>query len=118
MDAQATKMLTKGFFSRKRKGKVQNDGSKRMKIDVSSSRVLISTVVAFEVIIGAEIAPTTEVDTTSVGLMPSVPSGPSNGDQVLEFPIKKGIGEGRKKKAVAKTSCKARLGRLDGNDNE
>ncbi|EHA8587723.1 hypothetical protein COCNU_scaffold003053G000020 [Cocos nucifera] len=118
MDAQATKMPTKGLFTRKRKGKVQEDGSKRAKIDVSSSEVPTPTAAASEVIIGIEIAPTIEVDTASMGLVPSMPSGPSSGDQVLELLVRKGIEEGRKKKAIAKMSCKARLGGLDGKDNE
>ncbi|EHA8589835.1 hypothetical protein COCNU_scaffold012715G000020 [Cocos nucifera] len=115
MDAQATKMLTKGLFTWKRKGKAQ---AKRMKVSVFCSGVPTPTTVVSEVIVGAEIAPTTKVDTASMGPMPSMPSGASNGDRVLELPIRKGIGEGRKKKAVAKMSCKARLGGLDGNDNE
>ncbi|KAG1330956.1 hypothetical protein COCNU_02G009240 [Cocos nucifera] len=118
MDAQAVKMLTKGLFSRKRKGKVQDDGSKRAKVGVSSSEVPASTVAASKVIISIEIAPTVEVDITSMGPMPSMPSGPSSRDQVSELPIKKGTREGRKKKAVTKMSCKARLGGLNGDDNE
>ncbi|KAG1366991.1 hypothetical protein COCNU_13G007810 [Cocos nucifera] len=105
MDAQAIKMLTKGLFIRKRKGKVQDDGSKRAKVGVSSSKVPASTAITSEVIVGIEIAPTTEVDTASMGSVPSMPSGPSSGDRVLELPIKKGTGEGRKKKAIVKMSC-------------
>ncbi|KAG1362643.1 hypothetical protein COCNU_10G008620 [Cocos nucifera] len=56
MDAQATKMLTKGLFTRKRNGKAQEDGSKRVKVGVSSSEVPTPTIAAFEVIVGAEIA--------------------------------------------------------------
>ncbi|KAG1370068.1 hypothetical protein COCNU_15G004340 [Cocos nucifera] len=104
MDAQAAKMLTKGLFTRKRKGKVQNDGSKRAKVGVPSSGVLASTIVASEVIIDVEIAPTVEVDTASMGLMPSMPSGPSSGDWVSKLPVKKETREGRKKKAIVKTS--------------
>ena len=118
MDTQVAKMLTKELFIRKRKGKAQNDGSNRVKVDVSSSRVSTSTTATSEVIIDAEIVPTVEVDTTSMGLVPSMPLSPSSWDRILELPIKKGIGEGRKKKAIAKTSCKARLGGSDGDDNE
>ncbi|KAG1370190.1 hypothetical protein COCNU_15G005560 [Cocos nucifera] len=118
MDTQATKMLTKGLFTRKRKGKAQEDGSKRAKVGISSSRVPASTVAASEVIVGIEIAPTTKVDTASMGLVPSMPSSPSSEDRISELPIKKGTGEGRKKKVIAKTSCKARLDELNGNDNE
>ncbi|EHA8587115.1 hypothetical protein COCNU_scaffold001452G000030 [Cocos nucifera] len=118
MDTQATKMLTKGLFIRKRKGKAQNDGSKRAKVSVSSSEVPTSTAAVSEVIVGAKITPTTEVDTASMGPVPSMPSGPSDGDRVSKLPIKKEIEEERKKKAITKTSYKARLGRLDGNDNK
>ncbi|EHA8586779.1 hypothetical protein COCNU_scaffold000927G000010 [Cocos nucifera] len=65
MDAQATKMLTKGLFIRKRKGKVQEDSSKSAKISVSISKVLASTATTSEVNVGTEIAPTIEVDTAS-----------------------------------------------------
>ncbi|EHA8587978.1 hypothetical protein COCNU_scaffold003759G000010 [Cocos nucifera] len=106
MDAQATKMLTKGLFTRKRKEKAQDDGSKRVKVGVSSFRVPTSTTATSEVIIGTKIAPNVEIDTTSIGLVPSMPSGPSSGDQVLELSIKKRIEEGRKKKAIVKTSCR------------
>ncbi|EHA8586979.1 hypothetical protein COCNU_scaffold001232G000010 [Cocos nucifera] len=116
MNAQAAKMLTKGLFIRKKKGKVQNDGSKRVKVGVSSSRVPTSTVAPSEVIVETEIAPTIEVDTASMSSMPSMPSGPSNGDRVSELSIKKRIG--RKKKVVMKTSFKARLGGPDGDDNK
>ncbi|KAG1334209.1 hypothetical protein COCNU_03G003280 [Cocos nucifera] len=118
MDAQAAKMLTKGLYTKKRKGKVQNDGSKRAKVGVSSSEVSTSTATTSEVIVGVETALTIEVGTASTGLVPSMPSGPSNEDRVLELPIKKGTGEERKKKAIAKMSCKARLGGPDGIDNE
>ncbi|KAG1370945.1 hypothetical protein COCNU_16G000390 [Cocos nucifera] len=111
-------MLTKGLFTRKRKGKVQNDGSKRMKVYAFSFGVSASTATTSEVIIGIEIAPTAKVDTASMGPVPSMPSNPSGGDQILELPIKKGIGEGRKKKVIAKMSYKSRLGGSDGDDNE
>ncbi|EHA8586191.1 hypothetical protein COCNU_scaffold000033G000010 [Cocos nucifera] len=113
MDTQATKMLTKGLFTRKRKGKAQEDGLKRAKIGVSSSKVSIPTTAASEVIIGAKIAPTIEVDTANMGPVPSMPSDPSSGNRVSKLPIKKGIGEGRKIKVVAKMSCKACLGGSD-----
>ncbi|KAG1342194.1 hypothetical protein COCNU_05G004230 [Cocos nucifera] len=80
MDAQVAKMLTKGLFTRKRKGKVQNDGSKRAKVGISSSRVPTSTITASEVIIDAKITPTGKVDTASASLVPSMPLGPSSGD--------------------------------------
>ncbi|KAG1342111.1 hypothetical protein COCNU_05G003400 [Cocos nucifera] len=118
MDAQAAKMLTKEFFTKNRKGKTQDDDSKRAKVGISNSRVLASTIAAFEVIVDIEIAPTIEVDTASVGLVPSMPSGPSSGDRILELPIKKGTGEKRKRKAIVKTSYKARLGEPDGDDKE
>ncbi|KAG1368195.1 hypothetical protein COCNU_14G006630 [Cocos nucifera] len=118
MDAQAAKMLIKELFTRKRKGKAQEDGLKRAKVGVSSSGVSALTAAASEVIVDAEIPPAIEVDTASMGPMPSMPSGPSNGDRILELSIRKEIGEGRKKKAIAKTSCKTRLGGPDGNDNE
>ncbi|KAG1363519.1 hypothetical protein COCNU_11G003460 [Cocos nucifera] len=100
MDAQAAKMLTKGLFTRKRKEKMQNDGSKRTKVGVSSSEVPTSTITVSEVIVGAEIAPTAEVDTASASPVPSMPSGPSSGDRISELPIKKGIGEERKRKLL------------------
>ncbi|KAG1327745.1 hypothetical protein COCNU_01G016790 [Cocos nucifera] len=118
MDAQATKMLTKGLFTRKRKEKVQEDDSKRMKVGVSSFRVPTSIVAMSEVIIDAEIAPTTKVDIASAGPVPSMPSGLSSEDRVSKLPVKKGTREGRKKKAIVKTSYKACLGRPDGNDNK
>ncbi|EHA8586825.1 hypothetical protein COCNU_scaffold001015G000010 [Cocos nucifera] len=118
MDAKAAKMLTKGLFTRKRKRKAQEDGSKRAKVSVSSSEVPASTATTSEVNIDVKIAPTTEVDTTSTGPMPSMPSGPSSEDRALKLPIKKGTGEKRKKKAITKMSYKARLGGPDGNDNE
>ncbi|EHA8586759.1 hypothetical protein COCNU_scaffold000894G000010 [Cocos nucifera] len=118
MDAQAAKMLTKGLFTRKRKGKAQNDGSKRAKVGVSSSRVSASTATASEVIASIEIVQTIEVDTASMGLVPSMPLGTFSRDWVSELPIKKGIGEERKKKAIAKTSCKICLSGPDGDDNE
>ncbi|EHA8586803.1 hypothetical protein COCNU_scaffold000966G000020 [Cocos nucifera] len=119
MDAQAAKMLTKRLSTRKRKEKMQNDSSKRAKVGISSSGVPASTAAASEVIIGAEIVPTIKVDTASTGPVPSKPSGPSSRDWVSELPIKKGIGKGRiKKKAIAKTSCKARLGGSDGDENK
>ncbi|EHA8586313.1 hypothetical protein COCNU_scaffold000172G000020 [Cocos nucifera] len=111
-------MLTKWLFTKKRKGKAQEDGSKRVKVSVSSSGVPASTTAAFEVIVDVKIASTTKVDIASVGLVPSMPSGPSSGDRVLELPIKKEIGEGRKKKAIVKMSYKAHLDGPDGNDNE
>ncbi|EHA8586614.1 hypothetical protein COCNU_scaffold000577G000020 [Cocos nucifera] len=118
MDAQAAKMLTKGLFTRKRNGRVQEDGSKRAKVGVSSPRVFTPTVTASEVIVSIEIALTAEVDTASMGSVPSMPLGPSSGDRVLELPVRKETGEERKKKAITKISCKARLGKPDGNDNE
>ncbi|KAG1366908.1 hypothetical protein COCNU_13G006980 [Cocos nucifera] len=74
MDAQAAKMLTKGLFTKKRKGKAQDDGSKRTKVGISSSGVPASTVAVSEVIVGTEIAPTVEVDIASMGPVPSMPS--------------------------------------------
>ncbi|KAG1363581.1 hypothetical protein COCNU_11G004080 [Cocos nucifera] len=118
MDAQAAEMLTKGLYTKKRKGKAQNDDSKRVKVDVSSSEVPSSIVVASEVIANIETALIDEVDIAGAGLVPSMPSDPSSGDRVLELPIKKGIEEERKKKAIAKTSYKAHLDGSDGDDNE
>ncbi|KAG1348007.1 hypothetical protein COCNU_06G018360 [Cocos nucifera] len=118
MDAQATEMLTKELYTKKRKEKVQNDSSKRVKVDISSSEVLASIAATSEIIVGTETILTTKIGIAGVGPVPSMPSGPSDEDQVLELLIKKGTGEGRKKKAIAKTSCKACLGGLDGDDNE
>ncbi|EHA8587507.1 hypothetical protein COCNU_scaffold002495G000010 [Cocos nucifera] len=118
MDAQDAEMLTKGLYTKKRKWKVQNDGSKRAKVDVSSSKVPASTATASEVIVDAKTALTAEVGIAGTGPVPSMPLGPSYGDRILELPVKKGIGEGRRKKAIAKMSCKARLGGSDGDNNE
>ncbi|KAG1348004.1 hypothetical protein COCNU_06G018330 [Cocos nucifera] len=118
MDARFAKMLTKDLCTKKRKGKVQNDSSKRVKVGVSSSKVPTSTAAVFEVIVGIETALTVKVGTVGMGSVPSMPLGSSDGDQVLELPVKKGIGEGRKKKVIAKTSCKACLDGPDGDDNE
>ncbi|EHA8586761.1 hypothetical protein COCNU_scaffold000903G000010 [Cocos nucifera] len=56
-------MLTKGLYTKKKKGKVQNDSLKRAKVDVSSSEVPTSTVTAFEVIVGAKTVLTTKSPT-------------------------------------------------------
>ncbi|EHA8587439.1 hypothetical protein COCNU_scaffold002235G000030 [Cocos nucifera] len=53
MDTQAAKMLTKGLFTRKRKEKMQDDGSKRVKVSISSSGDPTSTIATFEVIVDA-----------------------------------------------------------------
>ncbi|EHA8586231.1 hypothetical protein COCNU_scaffold000110G000090 [Cocos nucifera] len=118
MDAQAAKMLTKELYTKKKKGKAQNDGLKSVKIGLSNSKVPASTVAAFEVITSIETTLTIEVGTVGTGPVPSMPSGSSDGDRISELPIKKGTGEGRKKKVIAKTSCKAILGGPDGDDNE
>ncbi|EHA8588882.1 hypothetical protein COCNU_scaffold006975G000010 [Cocos nucifera] len=95
-----------------------NDGSKRVKVGVSSSEVPTSTTIVFEVITDIETALTVEVGTAGMGLVPSMPSGPTDGDQVSKLPIKKGIREERKKKAIAKMSYKAYLDGPNGDDNE
>ncbi|EHA8586442.1 hypothetical protein COCNU_scaffold000388G000030 [Cocos nucifera] len=100
MDEQATEMLTKGLYTKKRKGKAQNDGSKRAKIGVSSSGVPASTATASKVIAGIETSLIAEVGPAGMGPVPSMPLGPFDGDQVLELPIKKGIGEERKRKPL------------------
>ncbi|EHA8586494.1 hypothetical protein COCNU_scaffold000446G000020 [Cocos nucifera] len=82
MDAQVAKMLTEWLFTRKRKGKVQEDSSKRVKVGVSCSEVSTPTVAAFEVIVGIKIFPAMKVDTASSGPMPFMSSGPSNGDWI------------------------------------
>ncbi|EHA8587730.1 hypothetical protein COCNU_scaffold003089G000010 [Cocos nucifera] len=62
MDTQAIEILTKGLYTKKRKGKVPNDGSKRAKVSVSSSEVFASTIAASEVIVGIETALTAKSD--------------------------------------------------------
>ncbi|EHA8587090.1 hypothetical protein COCNU_scaffold001417G000010 [Cocos nucifera] len=100
MDAQVAKMLTKGLYTKKRKGKAQNDGSKRVKVGVSSSEVLASTTTASEVITNIEIALTAEVGTAGMGSVPSMPSGPSSRDRVSELLIEKEQKRKEKRKPI------------------
>ncbi|EHA8588842.1 hypothetical protein COCNU_scaffold006836G000010 [Cocos nucifera] len=82
MDAQAAEMLIKGLYTKKRKGKAQNDGSKMVKIGFSSSKVPASYAAAFKVIAGIETALTAEVGTTGMDLVPPCPQVPPTG---IEF---------------------------------
>ncbi|KAG1358576.1 hypothetical protein COCNU_08G000220 [Cocos nucifera] len=119
MDTQDAEMLTKGLYTKKRKRKASSDGSKRAKVGASSSEVSTPTAIASKVIVGIETTLTAEVNTAGVGSMPSIPSSPTNGDRTLELPAKEETSKGRKKKkAVAKTSRKARLSGPDGNDDD
>ncbi|EHA8588032.1 hypothetical protein COCNU_scaffold003949G000010 [Cocos nucifera] len=60
MDTKAVEMLTKGLYTKKRKGKASSDSSKRMKVGVSSFAIPTSIVVAPKVIASAEVALTTK----------------------------------------------------------
>ncbi|KAG1371688.1 hypothetical protein COCNU_16G007820 [Cocos nucifera] len=119
MDTKAVEMLTKEYYTKKRKGKASSDRSKRTKDSDSSSTVPTSTAVVPEVIASAEVALATEVDSAGEGSMPSMPLGPSSGDRASEPPTEEEVGEGRKKKkAIAKTSHKTRLSGMDGDSDE
>ncbi|EHA8586517.1 hypothetical protein COCNU_scaffold000478G000040 [Cocos nucifera] len=119
MDTKATEMLTKGLYTKKRKAKASSDSSKKMKVGDSSSVVPTSTAVAPEVIASTEVALATEVGTAGVGSVPPMPLGPSSGDRASEPPIEGEVGEGRKKKkAIAKTSHKTRLSKVDGDSDK
>ncbi|EHA8586587.1 hypothetical protein COCNU_scaffold000549G000010 [Cocos nucifera] len=119
MDTKATKMLNKGLYTKKRKWKASRDSSKRMKISDSSSMVPTSTAIEPVVITSAEVALAADVNTAGAGFVPPMPSGPSNRDRASEPPVEGEVGEGRKKKrAITKTSHKARLSGMDGDSDE
>ncbi|EHA8587696.1 hypothetical protein COCNU_scaffold002990G000030 [Cocos nucifera] len=79
-----------------------------MKIGASSSMAPAITVAAFEVAVSAKILPTIKVGTVDVDSMPSIPPGPSSGDQAPKLPAEGEMREGKKKKkAITKTPHKA-----------
>ncbi|EHA8587804.1 hypothetical protein COCNU_scaffold003272G000040 [Cocos nucifera] len=119
MDTKAIEILTKGLYTKKRKGKASSDGSKSAKVGASNSTVPTSTTAISKVIASTEVALNAKAGIAGVGSMPPMPSGPSSGDRASELPIEGEIGEGRKKKkAATKTSRKARLSGLDGDNNK
>ncbi|EHA8586413.1 hypothetical protein COCNU_scaffold000335G000010 [Cocos nucifera] len=56
------------------------------------------TTAAFEVAASAKVLPTTEVGIVDANSMPSMPPGPSSGDQALKLPVEEETREGKKKK--------------------
>ncbi|EHA8586261.1 hypothetical protein COCNU_scaffold000148G000010 [Cocos nucifera] len=111
MDTKATKMLTKELYAHKRKGEVPGGSLKRAKVGAPNSATPTATAIAFEVVTGAKVAPTTKVSTIGVGFMPPTPSNPSSGDHAPELPTEREMGEGKKKKkAVIKMLHKAHPG--------
>ncbi|EHA8586860.1 hypothetical protein COCNU_scaffold001084G000020 [Cocos nucifera] len=108
MDTKAVMMLAKGLYAQKRKGKVPGGSSKRAMVSASSSMAPAVTAAASKVATSAEVLPTAEVSTIDADSMPSMPPGPSSGDQAPKLLVEGETREGKKKKkAITKTLRKA-----------
>ncbi|KAG1365011.1 hypothetical protein COCNU_12G000110 [Cocos nucifera] len=120
MDVQAVEMLTKGLHAGKRKGKAPGEGSKKVRIDSSSSVAPTSATATFEIAESTEIVPTIEVGTIDGASVPPTSSSLATKDQVLELPTG---GEKRKKRKEKKSTtvkvwCKAHPNELNDDDED
>ncbi|KAG1370955.1 hypothetical protein COCNU_16G000490 [Cocos nucifera] len=119
MDTEAIMMLAKGLYAQKRKEKASDGSSKRVKVGASSSMVPTITTATYEVAASVEVLSTVEVGTVDVDSMPSMPPGPSSGDQALKLLTEGETREEKKKKiAIAKTLHKAHLSELNDGSEE
>ncbi|EHA8587196.1 hypothetical protein COCNU_scaffold001558G000010 [Cocos nucifera] len=80
---------------------------------------LAVTAATFEVATSIEVLPTAEVNTIDPNSTPSMPPGPSSGDQALKLSIEGETREGKKKKkAIVKTLRKAHFSELNDDNDE
>ncbi|EHA8588807.1 hypothetical protein COCNU_scaffold006710G000030 [Cocos nucifera] len=79
----------------------------------------VVTAAASKVAVSAEVLPTVEVGIIDVDSMPSVPPGPSSGDQASKLSAEGETREGKKKKkAVMKTLYKAHFSKPNDDSDE